>query len=440
MPNHVAVVALLAITSLNAPRLEAQPQATTVLVGATVIDGTGAPGKAGQTIVITGGKVAALFADGRGRVPVGAVVHDLRGKFVIPGLIDGHVHVATDPSGRDASARARLGQALSGGVTTVRDMAGDAVALAELAAECRDATHTCPRLFYAALFAGPTFFTDPRAKASAHGGTPGGQPWQRAITPSTDLVSAIREAKATGATGIKMYADLNADLATALTREAHKQGMQVWAHATLYPARPSELARAGVQGLSHTMLLAWDVDPDMPARYADRTPRAPYENVPADSPALISLFGTMKTHNTILDATLWVTQQIEGAPAGAGGFAEPRRAAAWAFDVTGRAHAAGVKVGAGTDGLVDRSPDGLPNIHTEMELLVTRAGLTPLEAIRSATSINAELLGRSADLGRIAPGMWADLVVLDADPARDIRNSRRIAAVYKAGVRHQANR
>ncbi len=409
------------------------------LTGVTLIDGTGGPAKPRQTIVVRNGRVADVFTDGRRPIPPGTAVRSLAGKTVIPGLIDAHVHLATDPAGRDANAFAQLEAALQGGVTSVRDMAGDGIALAQLTAKCKDARDACPRIHFAALFAGPTFFDDPRARASAHGATPGELAWQRAVSATTDIPRVITEARGTGATGIKLYADLTPALADALTREAIRQGMRVWSHAALYPARPSDLVRAGVHTLSHTMLLAWDADSaNMPTRYADRTPRAPYASVPATSPQLATLLTLMKQRGTILDATLWVTQQIEGAPPGAGGFAEPKRAAEWAFAVTRLAHGMGVKVGAGTDGMMARSSDGMPNIHTEMELLVSRSGFTPLEAIRAATVINAEILGRANDVGVIAVGRMADLVVLSADPTADIRNTRTVVEVYKAGVRHRA--
>lgn len=416
-----------------------QQDSTFALTGLSIIDGTGAPARLGQTILVSGGCIAGIFADGRGTLPRGISVRNLTGRELIPGLIDAHVHLATDPAGRDANARSQLEAALHGGVTSVRDMAGDAIALSALATQCKQAADSCPRIDFAALFAGPTFFDDPRARLSSHGGTPGQLAWQKAVTSTVDIPRAIADAKATGASGIKLYADLTPALATALTTEAVAQGMKVWSHGALYPARASELSRAGVHSLSHTMLLAWDVDStDMPSWYGDRTPRSPYTSVPVSSPRLAELLSLMKARGTMLDATLWVTQQIESAPPGAGGFAEPKRAAQWAFDVTRRAHELGVKVGAGTDGMMARSVDGLPNIHSEMELLVTRAGFTPLEAITAATLVNAEMLGRAKEIGSIVVGKLADFVVLSANPTADIRNTRAIEEVFKAGVRHRA--
>lgn len=416
----------------DSPRSLDEPVA---LVGATVIDGLGGPPVPNQTVVLSKGKVAGVFPAAQAhRIPPGAIRRDVSGKFLIPGLIDGHVHLATDPTGRDASARELLAAALAGGITTVRDMAGDGVVLAQFAKECADASKNCPRVHFAALFAGATFFTDPRARASSHGDTPGTTAWQRAVNDSSDVHAFVEGARASGATGIKLYADLTTRQVEAIVAEARSAKIPVWAHASLYPTRPSDLVRAGATSLSHAPLLVWDATADTPERYHDRRPRAPYATVLATDTAMARLLTSMQKAGTLLDATLWVCKQLEDAPAGAGGFAEPRRMAEWAYAVTRRAHELGVLVSAGTDGMMARSGQGLPNIHEEMELLVVKAGFTPLAAIQAATSTNAMALGRSGDLGRIAEGYAADLVVLNANPAIDIRNTRQIQQVYKGGV------
>ncbi|MBK8006420.1 MAG: amidohydrolase family protein [Gemmatimonadetes bacterium] len=101
-----------------------------------------------------------------------------------------------------------------------------------------------------------------------------------------------------------------------------------------------------------------------------------------------------------------------------------------------RAHAAGVPLLAGTDSLGNGSVDGyvLPNLHAELELLVSNAGLTPAEALLAATRTGAQVLGRERDLGTVEAGKLADLVVLDADPTRDIRGTRTVRLVVKRGA------
>ncbi len=408
---------------------------------ATVIDGTGAAPVAKQTIIVNRGVIEEMFETGSRKLAVDVREIDVAGKFVIPGLIDSHVHVATDPAGGDANAPAMLRLALLGGLTSVRDMAGDAIVLRDLAMQSKRADSDSPRLFYASLMAGPSFFTDPRTKASAHGGTPGDIPWMKAITPSTDMKLAVRAAKSTGATAIKIYADLPADLVQKITTEAHRQGMKVWSHSTVFPATALDEVEAGVDVISHAIYLYWAAIPNPPMHYADRVPpRSAYDSVPPDGAAMQDLFAKMKAQNTVFDATLSILPRFEAATGASFGLVDPKRAAQWAYDVTRAAKIAGVTICAGTDGRLVGVRDSMPALHGEMELLVTRAGFTPLEAITAATLNSAMALGSASTLGSIAPGKMADLVVLDADPSADIRNTRRVAFVVRGGVIHRRGR
>ena len=126
-------------------------------------------------------------------------------------------------------------------------MAGDAIALSELARTAADPTVECPRVYFSALMAGPSHLKgDTRVDQISHGRPRGDAPWARAITPESDIVKAVSEAKATGATGIKIYTDLTPEIVTKITAEAHKQGLKVWSHAAIYPGRPSDAVGAGV--------------------------------------------------------------------------------------------------------------------------------------------------------------------------------------------------
>ena len=196
-----------------------------VLVGVTVIDGTDRPALPGRSVLIEGERIAAVYRDGSRPPPPGATIYDLPGRYLIPGLIDTHVHIATEPSGEDSRARTerRLRRALLGGITAVRDMAGDVRALASLQRDALLGTIASPDLYYAALFAGPAFFADPRTHAASRGLVAGQVPWMRAVTDTTDLRQAVAEARGTGAAAIKLYAALDGTLARRITAEAHRQ-------------------------------------------------------------------------------------------------------------------------------------------------------------------------------------------------------------------------
>ncbi len=227
------------------PALAAAPKPL-LLTHVGLIDGTGSTVQRDMTIAIAGKRITAIYPSGSQPVPKGARVRELAGKYVIPGLIDAHVHI-TDAEPDIAHYKTFLHALLLGGVTGIRDMAGDDRLLQFLAEQANSDAFASPDIFYVALMAGPTFFQeDFRAQAASKGEPLGFAPWMQAITAKTDIPLAVAEAKGTGATGIKLYANLPAPLVAAITKEAHRQGLRVWTHATIFPAKPSDAVDAGV--------------------------------------------------------------------------------------------------------------------------------------------------------------------------------------------------
>jgi imidazolonepropionase-like amidohydrolase len=389
------------------------------LTNVAVIDGTGAAARSGMTVVVRDGRIAGLFPTGSRPLPAGVATTDLSGRFLIPGLIDSHVHLATDPSGVDRrqAVEERLRHALRGGITAVRDMAGDARTLADLARAALIGDIESPAIYYSALLSGPGFFDDERVQRSTRGLAAGSAAWALAVTDTTTLPLAIAAARGAGATGIKLYAEVPPALIQRITAEAHRQGLRVWSHATLVPAVPMDAVTGGVDVLSHAAQFLWQVQrlPDFRQRM-----NANYAAVEPDDPQLLTLFRAMASRKTALDATLYVVRQREDA-------------LAFSAAIVRQAKVAGVPILAGTDGIGAAADGPLPHLHDELELLVTKAGLTPLEAITAATLAPARALGIEARHGTIAEGMPADFVVLSADPSSDIRNSRRIETTYRGG-------
>ena len=423
---------LILLSTLAVPVLAAEP--SLLLTHATVIDGTGTPAQANMTIAIDGPRIAAIYPDGSQAVPKAARVEDLSGRYVIPGLLDAPVHL-TGAEPDFAHYQPHLQAMLRGGVTALRDMAGDDRLVAYLAGEANSDALASPDIFFVALMAGPTFFVeDERAKEASEGEPLGFAPWMQAISSTTDIPLAVAEAKGTGATALKLYANLPADLVTKLTAEAHRQGLRVWTHATIFPATPADAVNAGVDTISHSPYLVWAAAPTVPDDYRARA-LGDFEHIRPDAPQIVALFQAMKQHGTILDATLLpFKEEADHHSKSVGAGIMP-----WSYAVTKLAHQQGVLIDVGTDssGLYADAHgvdlNALPLEHTEMALLVEHCGFTPLEAIQAATQVSAAAMGQTAQRGTITAGKRADLVVLTADPTRDIHNTRKIAFVIKNG-------
>lgn len=399
---------------------------------ATVIDGTGAAARLHQDILVENERIVAIVPHGSVVEQEGASVGrvDLSGRFVIPGLIDSHVHMATPPE--ITKARAQLRRDLYGGVTAVRDMADDIRLVAELAREARFSEIPAPDIAFVALFAGRPFFADPRVGAASKGYVPGTAPWMQAIDDKSDIAQAVTLARGTGAAAIKIYADLTPELIAAITREAHRQHLLVWAHSAVFPSRPADVIDAGVDAVSHVCDLAYQVEPVMLSLYEDHTPVSENLLKRPEDPVMAGLFADMVRRGTILDATgsLFVRYDAQRAahperkPLRCSGPATAR--------LTRQAWRAGVQISAGTDSVAGAASQW-PDVFAEIDFLVHDAGMPPLAAIHSATDIGARAMGQEKDMGTLEAGKLANFVVLAADPLADIGNIRSVQMTVKRG-------
>ena len=422
------LVLALAGLLLSSLAVAAKPAQLTIYRGAQLIDGTGAATKPDIAIIVDGERVRAVVPDtASGNYTRGARIVDVHGLYAIPGLIDSHVHIATSPNRRYAEALLR--RDIYSGVTTVRDMAGDARLLADLSRGALLGEIAAPDIYYAALMAGPEFFKDPRTLDATRGGVPGKVPWMRAITLATDLKLAVAEAHGTGATAIKIYADLPGELVRNITAEAHRQNMLVWAHAAVFPASPQDVIDAGVDVVSHSCLLAYQALAHMPPAYHNRPPVEANKFV-SDNPVLDGLFADMKRRGTILDATLYVYDAMWKVP---NAQPPPYCRLALAEKIAAEAHRAGVMTSAGTDAPGDWQ-DAYPSLDAELSLLVHHAGFSPMEAIVAASHVGAMTIGRAKDQGTVEPGKLADIVFLAKNPLSDIDNVKSVVMTVKRGA------
>ncbi len=312
-------------------------------------------------------------------------------------------------------------------------MADDLRAVGDLARASRVGEIAGPDVYYAALMAGPDFFTDPRTAQTTAGGLPGQVPWMQAVTGHTDLALAVARAAGTSATAIKLYADLDPALAGKITAEAHRQHLLVWSHATLFPARPSEVVAAGVDAISHACLLVREPDRHVPRWTEPRHTVALDRFRAGDDPVLARLFTLMAARGVILDATVWTY----GAAPVAGPSSTPPLTPGGCDDIvggaiTGQAYRAGVQVAAGTDNVAP-STDPWPDLFHELSELVDRAGMPPSAVIRSATLVGARAAGQERDMGSLEPGKLANMIVLTKNPLTAVENLKSMVMTVKRG-------
>ena len=357
---------------------------------------------------------------------------DLDGKTVIPGLIDAHLHLLRFGRSRE-DRHTELRRMLFGGVVAAREMAGDVRISAEASRGILLGEVLGPDLYYSAVMGGPGYMLeDPRPAAAVAGLPVGSAAWMQAITAETDLSLAVARAAGTGAKGLKLYANLEADLVARIVEEAHRQGLRVWSHATIYPDRPIDYVRAGVDVTTHLCGLVWQ-DPDLdPSAFGDvhlrSRPTFDPQKVEPAGPEMIELFEEMRRRGTLFEPTL----AIQSRPGGR--FCD----ANLMISLAREAARAGVTLVAGTD-FGSPADDPYPALHLEIEALVAHDVLDPLGAITAATHNAAAALGLEATHGTVVAGKLANLVVLNSDPSKDISAIRDVEMVIKRGEVYSRN-
>jgi imidazolonepropionase-like amidohydrolase len=423
-----------------------------MITGATVWDGAGSAPIRDAVVIVRNGRIACVGPATRCRADPTARSIDARGRFLIPGLIDTHVHLLLWTRGRvDPSLRSNLRDLLARGVTAVRDMGTNPVRLREVVEAARPA----PRVFPMQLVAGFSFFS-PEVERSPNGPVthaPAAMGMtQLGWTPilfvrTTRAAELVRQARQAGAIGLKLYQGLDESQVAALAAAAHAAGMTVWGHGWVQPASALEQARAGQDGVVHAAGLVGE----LVARRTRDSLRSSslLLQVTADSatPAtarrasVLAALDSFVAWGTFLEPTLRASQL-----AALRARTNPRRletlpgryavaASEFGFEVTRLAALRGVRITAGTDHVAFGPAADRAHLADELELLVDSAGLTPQAALLAATHHAAVAIGDPArDLGTIEAGKIADLVLLEANPLEDIRHVRRVEWVMLGGV------
>jgi hypothetical protein len=411
------------------------PAAPIVFTHVRLFDSEGGRFLDDQTVVVQGERIAAVGPAASTAVPSGARVIDGRGKTLLPGIWDAHLHVGSDSQGL---------MLLSMGITSARDPGGEAEPTLRRRQRIARGELLFPTVYSSILI-------DGAGPLQAQGGV--------SVDSAEEAVAAVRRAHEQGFTGVKFYTSMRREWLLPAIAEARRLGLHVHGHipATM---RPAEAIAAGYDEITHINFVMMQAMPDEvvnqsnglmrfqgPGRYA--------RTVDLGAEPMRSLIADMARRGTVVDPTVAVFERgftaepRDLSPSYApflgtmppvtersfrgGGFRPPegvtrqhyRESFARLLELTAALHRAGVPIVAGTDGY------GLELIR-ELELYV-QAGMTPAQALQTATLRPAQLVGADRATGSIAVGKEADLMLVDGDPSRNVGDLRRTDWVMSDG-------
>jgi imidazolonepropionase-like amidohydrolase len=407
------------------------------LVGGTVIDGTGAPPREGETVLIQGGRILEVGPDVR--VPPSAEVIDVAGMTVLPGLIDMHGHMYAMGSNQFDAYPALF---LAGGVTTVFSP-GDFDPEGMIALRSRIAAGEVvgPRI----LTAGPYFDGDPSVVSWIEG------------VGSAEAAMAKFDHWKDRIDAVKVYTSLTEEMLAELVAGADAAGLRVTGHLGGATATVTAI-ELGIDGLEHGLFAI--------AEIVDTSPNDPIaDQYCALAEIDLASSGVEAVIDAIVDGGVWVTPTIVTLQSIHPEFEPPssdwgeylteglrralserpsfldadgagclERALENQLDFVRRVHERGGLVVTGTDPVAPAITPGY-GLHAELANLV-RAGFTPLAAITAATRDAAGALGLGSEIGTLEGGKEADLVIVEGDPATDIARMGNTVWVFADGVRH----
>jgi imidazolonepropionase-like amidohydrolase len=417
-----------------------------VFTQVNIIDATGAPVQPNMTVVVKGQRIADLGEAGHVPIPKHAKIVDAKGKFLIPGLWDMHVHtIFGDWLPQDENIMLPL--FVANGVTGVRDMGSDLEAVKQWRSEIAAGRLLGPRMIIAGpMLDGPT----PRFPSSA---------------PVSDAASGrkiVDDLKSAGVDFIKIQSLVPRDGYFAAAAEANKLGITFVGHVP-DAVRASEASNAGQKSIEHFTGVfegCSTVEDQML-----KGPKTLGQNVKTFDPqrakeliALLAKNQTWQVPTLAWERGQWLVDDIDVshdplikyAPAAwkdrtwpmfktdilktmdTDPLAVRKQFVQMELEMTLAMFRAGIPFMAGTDTAAGVHIFPGFSLHQELALFV-KAGLTPMQALQTATLNPARFLGKSAEMGTVEKDKIADLVLLDANPLDDIDNTRTIRAVVLAG-------
>jgi imidazolonepropionase-like amidohydrolase len=399
----------------------AQPAATVrAITGANVANLEGGAPILDAVVVITDDRITAVGPASSTPVPAGATEYKMSGKWLMPGLMNMHTHFALRLPGAASQATANesegaralrmLGNArrsLLAGTTTVRTPGEDRDSIFALKAAIDSGEHLGPRIWPAGRSIVPT---------GGHSSEPvtdgiDGPDEMRQETRRQILLGAkwvkIMISRGIASTGDISAADMTVEEMKAVTDTAHRQGVKVAAHTGSIRATQDAL-EAGVDSFEHGYFLDEATFKKMREKGAWYVPTI-----------VVSQAGAMEFFQKIGSTPFYLTR----------------------VKMVGKSHWAAlqaaiktnVNIAMGSDQFPYEPNEGTVASIREIELY-NEAGMTPVQALRTATVNTARMLGADKDLGQIAPGKYADMIALDSDPTQNVRALRTLSMVMKGGV------
>jgi imidazolonepropionase-like amidohydrolase len=390
-----------------------------------------------RAVLIADGKVAAVGAGGSIKAPDGATLIDGRGKTLSPGLWDAHQHVGDDWN---------LLQNVATGMTNYRSPGSMIDEIASITKRRAAGDLLAPE-------GKVSIIVDRKDPLAAQGAL--------TVSSAAEAIAAVDKIKAAGLWGVKFYTSMNPDWIAPAAAEAHKLGLHVHGHV---PAgmRPLDAVRAGYDEVTHINFIMMQAMPQDVVDKANTAARlegpAKYgKDVDLDSPMMKSFYAELAQRKTIIDPTLTVWEPLMTSDGSSispeyspfADIAPPSVARSWKIggyplvdgltrddyrksfakmvDLVGKLHQAGVRIVAGTDGY------GLELVR-ELELY-EQAGLTNAQALQTATIVPARMTGMDDSMGSITSGKTANIILVDGDVSKDLRNLRHVESVFLDGYR-----